>query len=391
MISRRYRVGSSTLRLAVLAFLGLKCATLLVNLRSFPTLRSAENDTENVPEPDTEPGTVPPGPEGDAETIALLIPMRDEVHRLPVTLHGLLAAGADEIIFLDDESTDGSGDLVLEAISGLAPGVDPRPRVVRGTPRPVGWVGKTWPCAQLAELTSADILVFCDCDVRLMPGAARTITREMRRQQADVFSVFSRQLGGSWGERLILPLITDVVLCFLPFGLLRAPVPAAATAHGALLAFRRTALDTLGGFDSVRGELVEDVAIARRTRRLGLVLGLALGGDVAQIRMYDGYREIVAGLGRGLVPVAGGRRWPVVATLIWHLVVYTFPVLALGRSRWWGLAATLGLLERILVEAKTGGRDWPAAALVSLSPVASIPVCAQAMRRTQHWKSRSYP
>ena len=76
------------------------------------------------------------------------------------------------------------------------------------------------------------MLVFCDADVLLAPGAARALLGEMNRQRADAFSVFSRHITGGWAERLLVPLIVDVVLCFLPFGLLRAPVPAAATAPG---------------------------------------------------------------------------------------------------------------------------------------------------------------
>ncbi len=55
-------------------------------------------------------------------------------------------------------------------------------------------------------------------------------------------------------------------------------------------------------------EIVEDVALARKARRAGLKLGLALGGELVQTRMYAGYR---AGRGRAGPGVArGGRRLP---------------------------------------------------------------------------------
>jgi hypothetical protein len=265
-------------------------------------------------------------------------------------------------------------------------------RLLTGSSRPDGWTGKTWACHQLAEAATAEVLVFCDSDVRLAPGVVPSVAAEMRRQRADVFSVFCRQLVGDWSERLLLPLINDVVLCFLPFSLLSLPIPAAATASGALLAFRRDAYRQLGGFAAVRTEVVEDVAIARRTRRAGLTLGLALGGELAQVRMYRGYRQVVSGMGRGLVPAAGGRRWLVVLGLAWHLVAYAVPLaLSLaGGSRWWRVAALLGMTERVLVEAKTGGRDWPAALLVALSPLAAIPVVAQSLRSRQVWRGRTY-
>ncbi|MET0967424.1 MAG: glycosyltransferase family 2 protein [Nakamurella sp.] len=368
---------SRALSIAVLGFLGGKLAILLTNLWWFPSLKR-DSWSSALPKP------------ADDQPITLLVPLRDEALRLPGTLPGLLAAGADEIIFLDDQSTDGSAELLHSLNAARPTNARPIVRVVAGEPRPAGWVGKTWACEQLAAATDAELLVFCDADVELLPGALAAVVAEMRRQQADVFSVICRQRTVSWAERLLTPLITDVVLCLFPFGLLRAPAPSAATAEGMLLVFRRPAYNELGGFAAVRGELVEDVAIARLTRRRGLQLGLVLGGELVQARMYTGYRQIVDGLGRGLAPVVGGRRWLVAAGWLLHVAAYTAPVALLFRSGRWRVAALLGITERVLVEAKTGGRDWPAAMLVSASPLAALPVVLRAMRRRQVWKGRTY-
>jgi hypothetical protein len=213
----------------------------------------------------------------------------------------------------------------------------------------------------------------------------------MDRQDAQVFSVFPRHRTHTWSERLLAPLIVDVLLCGLPFGLLRSPVRAAATAHGALLAFRRPAYTAVGGFGAVRADVVEDVAMARLVRRRGLPLGLALGGATAQVRMYRNRQEVTAGLGRGLLPMTGGRRWLVVLAWAWHVLAYTAPVvLAVTRPRW-RLAAGLGVTERVLLELKTGGRDWWAALAIGASPLAAVPVVGQGLRRRQVWRGRSYP
>lgn len=366
------------LRTLVLGFLATKLGVLAANCLLFPTLRSASA----VPEQHRADG-VPRQPR-----VALLVPLRNEAERLPGTLPGFLAAGADELILCDDDSTDGCADLVRGYVS--RPG-EPTVRVLTSGPRPDGWLGKTWACHQLAAATTADHLVFCDADVHLAPGAVTAIVREMDRQDADVFSVFSRQLTGTWAERLLTPLIVDVVLCLLPFPALRTPVRSAATAHGAVLAFTRSGYDAVGGFAAVRDEVVEDVALARRTRRRGRRLGLALGGDVARVRMYRGAREVLVGLSRGLVPVAGGSRPAVVAGWAAHVAVYTLPTVLLAgrrRRRWWP-AVVMAVAERALVEAKTGGRDWPAALAVPLSPLAAAPVVVRSLRRTQTWKGRT--
>lgn len=366
----------------VIAFLSVKLVVLLSNLWWFPTLvdHRIDRPRQRAPRP----------ADAGREPITMLVPARNEAARLPGSLPGLLAAGASEVIFLDDQSTDGTTDVIRAATGGEPAPSSPVVRVIAGSERPSGWVGKTWACEQLAASTDAELLVFCDADVELSAGALGVVIAEMQRQEADVFSVICRQRAITWGERLLTPLITDVVLCLFPFGLLRAPAPSAATAEGMLLVFRRSAYERLGGFAAVRDELVEDVAIARLTRRLGLRLGLVLGGDLVQCRMYSDYRGVIDGLGRGLVPVLGGRRWVVAAGWLLHLLAYTAPPLLSVLSSWWRVAALLGIGERLIVEAKTGGRDWTAALLVAASPVAAFPVVARAMRRTHTWKGRQY-
>jgi hypothetical protein len=361
----------SLLRRIVVAFLAFKLLNLAVNLVAFPVLR----------------GTAP-APTGRpvrrSRSVSLLVPMRNETHRLADTLPGILAQGVDELILLDDCSTDGT----LEMARALSSAGDAL--MAAGVPTPPGWTGKTWACSQLATRAHGDVLVFCDADVLLAAGAVDAVVAEMDRQQADLLSVFPRQRTETLGEHLVVPLVDDVLLCLLPFPLLQADAPSAATANGSVMAFDRLAYARLGGFDAVRGELVEDVALARLTRRHGLQLGLVLGGGMVQTRMYTDYSGCVTGLGRGLLPVTGGSRSLLVLAATWHLVAYTLPALVCLRRPSWVVPLLLAVAERLAVEAKTGRRQWWQAVLPPLSPVAALPVVADALRRTHSWKGRSY-
>jgi hypothetical protein len=365
----------TTLRRAVAGFLIIKVGVLLLNMVQFPVLRR--------PPPWSRAAAGPDGPR-PATSVSMLVPVRNEASRLAASIPAMLSQGIDELILLDDESDDGSGLLARTLAAG-----DARARVVSGRPRPAGWFGKSWACHQLAAEASGSVLMFCDADVLLADGAGEAVLAEMHRQDADVFSVFPRQITATLGEHLITPLIDDVLLCFLPFGLLSAPVPSAATANGSLLIFTRRAYDELGGFAAVRGDIIEDVALARRTRGAGLKLGLALGGELVMTRMYDGYREACAGMARGLLPVTGGSRSRLILGAGWHLLAYTLPWAMAVRRRAWLLPLSLGVAERALVEIKTGRRAVWQAALTPLSPLAAAPIVAQALRRTQRWKGRA--
>lgn len=351
---------------AVTAFHAVKLAGLVTNLVAFPVLRPVPADAHRP-------------------AVSILVPARDEARRLPVSLPGFLAQPAAEVVVLDDCSGDDTA-AVVEAVAAA----DPRLRVVRGTPPPPGWVGKNWACRQLADVAHGDLLVFCDADVELAPGALDAVLAQLRHQRADLFSVFAHQVTGTLGERLLVPLIDDVLLAFLPHPLLRLPVPAAATASGALLALTRDTYRRLGGHAAVAGRIVEDLALARRARRHGLRLGLALGGRFVRARMYAGYAESVRGFGRSLREAHGDRDLALVLSLAWHLVAYTLPWLLVDRRPWRRVAA-LGVAERLLVNARTGRGAMGEAALVPFTPLAALPAYALAFRRAADWKGRRYP
>ncbi len=362
------------LRRAVTGFLLVKLSVLAFNTLRFPVLRRLRTSNRSA----ATPAEMQP-------LVSFLVPMRDEAARLAASVPTMLTQNTYEIVMLDDESSDGTGPLARSLLAG-----HPQARVQTGAPAPSGWVGKNWACHQLAAEASGSLLVFCDADVLLAEGAVDAVVTEMRAQRADIFSVFPRQITATLGECLITPLIDDVLLCFLPFCLLSADVPRAATANGSMLVFTRPAYDRLGGFAAVRGEIIEDVAIARRARKAGLKLGLVLGGQLVATRMYSGYREVVDGMSRGLVPVTGGSGTRLVLGAGWHLLAYTLPWGMAVRRRSWILPLVLGVTERALVEIKTERRAVWQAMLTPLSPLAASPIVARALRREQRWKGRVY-
>jgi glycosyltransferase involved in cell wall biosynthesis len=299
---------------------------------------------------------------------------------------GLLKQPAEEIVVLDDQSADDTADIVR----GFAK-LDPRLRLLEGTQPPEGWAGKNWACHQLAEQASGDLLVFCDADVTLRPWALGAIWAQLASQHADVFSVFPRQQAITIGERMLVPLIDEVLLAFLPHGLLDLPIPSAAVANGQVLAFTRKAYDTIGGHEAVAGEIVEDLALAHLTRRSGLKLGLALGGDLISTRMYDGYAPTVRGIGKSIRSAHHDSDPLLVAGALGHLTAFTLPWLRLRHGRAWQLAAALGLAERMLTNAKTGRASYAEAALVPFIAPAALPIYRLGLRRSASWKGRRYP
>lgn len=316
--------------------------------------------------------------------VSVLLPVRDEAQRVAPTLRALLdQQGVDlELLVLDDDSTDGTGDVVRRVV-----GDDPRVRVLSGLPVPAGWLGKAHACQQLADAASGQVLVFVDADVVLAPTAVAATVALLEQTGLDLLSPYPRQQApGATG--LVQPLLQWSWLTFLPLRLAeRSPRPSLSAANGQLLAVRREAYDRAGGHAAVRDAVVEDVELLRAVKRAGGSGGVCDGTALATTRMYDSWHELVEGYGKSL--------WTLpLPTLVLMALLYVVPaVAALRGSRAGMLGYGAGVAGRVVAARRTGGRALPDALMHPLSVTA---LCGLAIRsRVLHsrgrltWKGRN--
>ncbi len=293
--------------------------------------------------------------------VSVLVPVRNEAHRLEPCLRALLAQSGVpglEIIVLDDRSTDGTADLVR----ALAPGV----RLVSGAEPPPGWLGKPHACHQLAAHADSDVLVFVDADVTLAPHAVAAAVAML--DDLDLVSPYPRQIAVTFSERLVQPLLQWSWLTFLPLRLAeRSPRPSLSAANGQFLAVRRDAYLRAGGHAAVRDAVIEDVGLLRAFKRAGLRGGVVDGTDLATCRMYGGWAELRDGYGKSLW-AAFGSPVGAAATMALLGALYVVPAAAAVFGSRVGLAGyALGVAGRLVAARASGARAWPDALAHPLS------------------------
>lgn len=348
----------------MLVWLGLKLVVLLLNWGLFPVLQ--------------------PHKQGEHPAVSLLIPARNEAHNLLRTLPGVLKQEVREILVLDDGSSDDTSSIVRQYAQQ-----DPRVRLLEGLPKPEGWMGKTWACQQLSEQATGQVWLFSDADVLWAEGGVRAVLTRMQREKAGFVSVYPHQITPTLPERVLLPLIDDVLLSYLPYPLIWTPFASASAANGQVMAFTRAAYAACGGHASVKGEVLEDVKLAQKVKAAGTRMALALGGRLVSVKMYGNYSAIVEGFAKNLIEFHGRSRVLLGLSFFGHLLAYAlcWPLILLNP--FWVLVGLMGLLERLLLNLKTG-RPWWEVVLVPLAPLYAAPIYWRSSQRSYTWKGRVY-
>jgi glycosyltransferase involved in cell wall biosynthesis len=323
------------------------------------------------------------------EQVSLLLPVRDEAHRVAPSLQALLGQQGlrrCEVLVYDDCSGDGTVD-VVRRIAG------DRVTVVTGGALPSGWLGKPHACAGLAEAACGSVLVFVDADVVLEPDAVAAAVTLLRERRLQWVSPYPRQLARSWLERLVQPLLQWSWLTFLPLRVAeRSHRPSLAAANGQFLVVDAAAYRDAGGHAAVRDDVVEDMALARALRRTGAHGGFVDGRDLATCRMYDGSRDLVDGYAKSLWRAFGSPSAAAgVAALLLVTGVVPWLLVALTPVAW--PAAVAGPAGRLVAAVRAGSRPWPDAVLHPLSVIAFVVLVAVSVLRRRRgrltWKARA--
>lgn len=281
-------------------------------------------------------------------SVSLLVPARDEAENLRANLPAMLAQVPPpvEVLILDDASSDGTG-AVVERLSARS---EIPVRLISGAPLPSGWGGKNWACHQLADEARGDVLIFCDADVK--PGAdavGRTVAA-MEESGSGMLTALPRHRFDSWLVAATVPLVAWLpVVALLPLPLVpRVRAPALGMGNGQWLAFTRAAYLAVGGHAAVRGNVLEDVLLARRAKQFGERLLVAAAPRTLEVRMYRGWQEMRLGFGKNLYALAGGTPAGLGLMLGIFLLAAVLPLFAPLAGTGWGYTAlALLLLVRI--------------------------------------------
>lgn len=260
--------------------------------------------------------------------VSILVPARDEERSIAGCVQSLLAQDypSFEVLVLDDQSSDGTH-AILESLAVMQPML----RVLTGTPPPEGLLGKSWACSQLARQAQGEWLLFTDADTFFEPDALRNIVTAQGGERADLLTGLPRQLVRTWGERLLVPFFSWVLLSFTPLALVyRLKKPALSIAVGQMLLIRREAYQAVGGHESLGASIVDDLTLTRRIQAAGFCWRSAHIADLVSCRMYQSSGEALNGFIKNLFAAFDFRLLLFLFAFFWLAVMFWEPLIVLG-------------------------------------------------------------
>jgi len=129
----------------------------------------------------------------------------------------------------------------------------------------------------------------------------------MKSLQWEFVSPYPRQIAKTWIERLIQPLLQWSWLSSVPLRLAqRFRISSMTIANGQFFIVKRSAYEKVGGHASIKGEVLDDLRLARLLINHGFSGGVAEGSQVAECRMYETTSSLVQGYTKSLWNAFGG-------------------------------------------------------------------------------------
>jgi hopene-associated glycosyltransferase HpnB len=328
--------------------------------------------------------------------VVAVVPARNEASVIERTMTSLRRQdypGEFSIVLVDDDSTDGTPSLAQQVAKGEGHALE----VVRAGALPPGWTGKLWAMAQGARHASVALpgityIWFTDADVDHDRSALRALVLQAESERLDLVSTMVLLHCASFWERLLIPAFVFFFRKLYPFRRVnRRETPTAAAAGGSML-LRARALDRSGGLERIRGELIDDCALARLIKAGGPIR-LQLTTRSRSVRPYS-FSAIWNMVRRSAYTQLNHSSLWLLLAVVGMAIIYIVPPVAvvLGTIAGQLLTAGLGALSWALMAfaycptVRVYRQPGLAALLLPLAALLYIFMTVDSAR--QHWQGR---
>ncbi|HKI12953.1 MAG TPA: glycosyltransferase [Candidatus Acidoferrum sp.] len=286
--------------------------------------------------------------------VVCVMPARDEaetIERAVASLAKQEYPGEFRIVIVDDHSEDATAELARAAARDA--GAMERVKILRAEVLQSGWTGKLWALEQgvaSCERNAPEYFWFTDADIVHAPDTLARLVSRAEQRRLDLVSLMVLLQAKSFAERLLIPPFLYFFLKLYPPRWIADRKARMAGAAGGCILLRRTALERIGGFAAIRGEVIDDCALARAVKHSGGAIWMGLTRKSVSLRAYQTFGEIRDLIARTAFTQLKYSSLLLLGTLAGMLLTYVAPVVLafhpqpvvwrLGLAAWLLMAVT---------------------------------------------------
>ncbi|MBW2412419.1 MAG: glycosyltransferase [Deltaproteobacteria bacterium] len=258
--------------------------------------------------------------------VSVIIPARNEEYDIAPALRSILnQEGVDlEVIVVNDHSTDRTAE-IIEHIART----DRRVTALHDPPLLNGWLGKCNAMQHGAQRAGSEFLLFTDADIVHAPNCFATVLNEMQQNAYDFLSLFPRCINRCLWENINIPIYFFGVAKLLATPGLEDPDSPDAVASGALMLIKARVFQEIDGFREVKGEMFDDVGLARLLKARRYRVGYRLAPECVQVQLFKNNRDAFWGNTKNILTAVEDRVWLAVPLMLLAFLQYWTPVLAM--------------------------------------------------------------
>jgi hypothetical protein len=143
-----------------------------------------------------------------------------------------------------------------------------------------------------------------------------------------------------------------------------------AYAAGAFMLVRRAAFDAIGGFEDMKADVCDDIALARRLKKSGYRVGVRAAPELLQVRLFKSGADAFWGPTKNVLSALRGKLWLAPAVMLATMVIFWTSLVCITLGAWQGKPALL--LAGIVAYAVQYASLWPSRWLFRFHPARAL-------------------
>ncbi len=265
------------------------------------------------------------------EKISVIVPARDEEQNIGNCLSHLIKQDHPdyEIIVVDDRSTDRTGRLIKNFKK-----LSPVPlKLVRIEKLPEGWTGKNHAMMVGSKAASGTRLLFTDADTTHEVHCLRASLCTAVEKNADFLTLAPQVECRTFWENVVQPLAVSSLALWFKTAELNEPGSKTVLANGQFILVKKIVYEAIGGNESVKNEVIEDVELAKKVKAAGYSVLFLNGTLLYSTRMYTSLGQIFKGWTRIFIHLFEKKLLPIIHKIFLFLFFSIFPFVVLGLEK----------------------------------------------------------